>query len=202
MTGHRRRRPTGMIDLGPATSRLATLVSALGDDDLARPTPCDASSVGDLLDHLDSFCTAFIAAATKTPIDRAPTADGTRLGDDWRTRIPDRLAELAAAWRQPDAWRGTTRAGGVDLPGDVCGVVALDEVLIHGWDIARATGNPWAMPDDEVAAALGWVREVAADGAGTPGLFGPAVAVGDAALLAEQLLGLTGRDPRWSAPPR
>ena len=35
-----------------------------------------------------------------------------------------------------------TAAGGVDLPGEVAGIVALDELVVHGWDLAKATGQP------------------------------------------------------------
>lgn len=34
-------------------------------------------------------------------------------------------------------------AGGVDLPRQVAGLVALDEVVLHGWDVAKATGQPY-----------------------------------------------------------
>ncbi len=36
-----------------------------------------------------------------------------------------------------------TKAGGVDLPGEVAGLVALDELVVHGWDVARATGQAY-----------------------------------------------------------
>ena len=39
-----------------------------------------------------------------------------------------------------------TMAGGVDLPGEVCGLVALDEVLLHGWDVSG--GHRPAIPAD------------------------------------------------------
>lgn len=56
MTGGSRGRPTSVdtrpIDLAPAARRLAALVTATGDGDLALPTPCTGWSVADLLDHL------------------------------------------------------------------------------------------------------------------------------------------------------
>jgi hypothetical protein len=36
-----------------------------------------------------------------------------------------------------------TEVGGNTLPGEVTGVVALDEVVLHGWDLARATGQDY-----------------------------------------------------------
>jgi hypothetical protein len=69
-------------------------------------------------DHLDGLCLAFTAAAAK---DLAagrpgPSADGSRLGPDWRMRISGRLAQLASAWQHETAWAGLTRAGGLGRP--------------------------------------------------------------------------------------
>ena len=40
-----------------------------------------------------------------------------------------------------------TQAGGVDLPGEVAGLVALNELVVHGWDIATASGQDYR-PDE------------------------------------------------------
>ncbi len=115
----------------------------------------------------------------------------------------DGLAQaFAAAWQDEGAWTGMTAAGGVDLPGEVAGLVALDEVVVHGWDLARATGQPYDPPPAVVESALGFVTPtVAASPEGTPGLFGPPVAVPDDAPPLHRLLGLTGRDPDWRPAP-
>ena len=70
--------------------------------------------------------------------------------------------ELAAAWRDPAAWEGMTRAGGVDFPAEVGGFVALTEVVIHGWDVASATGQPYDVDADSADAVLPHVSETAA----------------------------------------
>ena len=88
-----------MLDLTPATGALARIVTDISDDQLGAPTPCRGSSVADLLDHVDGLCLAFAAAAAKEASSRGPSADGARLGADWRTGIPARLAKLAGAWR-------------------------------------------------------------------------------------------------------
>src|SRR5918911_3903213 len=103
-----------MIDLEPATTALGALLDGVRDEQLSASAPCAGTSLGDLLDHVDGPSLAFTAAATKTPIDGAPSADAARLGRDWRTRIPQRLANLASAWRDGSAWLGMTRAGGLD----------------------------------------------------------------------------------------
>jgi uncharacterized protein (TIGR03086 family) len=156
--------------------------------------------VADLLDHLDGLCLAFIAAAAKDRVagSQAPSADRSQLGPDWRTRIPGRLAQLARAWQDETAWAGLTRAGGVDLPGEVAGRVAINEVVVHGWDIAAATGHDYACETELVQAAYAFVQSaVAQNPGGSSGLFGPPVTVPDTAPLLDRLIGLTGRDPAW-----
>lgn len=189
-----------MLDLEPATSSLSALVQGVRDDQLSAPTPCTSTSLGDLLDHVDSLSSGFVASAAKTRSEGGapPTPDGSRLGPDWRQRIPLRLTELAQAWRRDDAWTGMTRAGGLDMPGEIVGVVALDEVIVHGWDIAVASGQEFTWDPALVEAAMGFVSPLAEQNPhGVPGLFGPTVTVvGDAPLL-DRLLGLTGRDPSW-----
>lgn len=190
------------IDLGPAARRLCALVGAVGDDQLGDPTPCPDYRVGDLLEHLGGFAQAFRAAAVKElgETGAPPSGDASRLSSDWRTRIPEDLLSMASAWRDPDAWTGMTRAGGVDLPGEVAGLVALDELVVHGWDVARATGQPYEAEADEVDAVRQFVTPMAEGPADQrAGLFGPPVPVPDDAPELDRLIGLTGRDPAWSA---
>ena len=191
---------TSPVDLAPAARRLAELVEEVPDEALDHPTPCEQYSVGDLLDHIAGFAVAFRAAAVKDPLDGAPSGDAGNLDPDWRTSIPRDLLALAGAWRDPDAWSGMTAAGGVDLPAEVAGVVALDELLIHGWDLAKATGRPSGYDGPGLEAVLATVQQFR--GSGIEGIFGPQVAVADDAPVLDRILGLAGRDPDWQPPAR
>jgi uncharacterized protein (TIGR03086 family) len=188
-----------MLDLEPATRTLAGLVGGVRDDQLAGPTPCPGTSVGALLDHIDGLALAFTAAANHTTPpggSQPPSADASRLTADWRTRIPSRLAALSAAWRAEHAWTGVTKAGGQDLPSELAGVIALDEVVVHGWDLAVASGQPYTVEPELLEAVYGFVRTSAEQNPqGTPGLFGPPVPVPDDAPLLDRVVGLAGRDP-------
>lgn len=198
-------------DLGPAAARTAALVAGISDEQLAGPTPCPRYSVGDLLDHVAGLSVAFAAAATKTPLagagegPDAPSGDASRLAPDWRQSIPAALTAMADAWRDPAAWEGMTQAGPVEMPGDVARLVALEEVVVHGWDLARATGQPY----DVDRPTLDTLTRLLADFAppddpdhpvvndGTMA-FGPAVPVPEDAPLLDRVVGLAGRDPAWS----
>jgi uncharacterized protein (TIGR03086 family) len=191
------------VDLEPAARRMADLVSGVPDELLDGPTPCPAYTLGDLLDHVGGLALAFTSAATKATGEtgsQGPSGDASRLGNDWRTRIPRDLVALAEAWRDPAAWSGTTRAGGVELPGEVAGLVALDELVIHGWDVARASGQAYDCEAPLLEVVHGFVAQFSGPGqeAEREGLFGPVVEVPEDAPLLDRVIGLTGRDPAWS----
>jgi uncharacterized protein (TIGR03086 family) len=190
-----------MLDLHPATDVLSGLIRGVRDDQLTAPTPCEGRSLGALLDHVDGLALAFAAAAAKTPLDGGPSADASRLGLDWRQRIPERLDALALAWRDESAWQGVTRAGGIEMSGEEAGLVALDEVVIHAWDVAAASGQSFTCPPPLLEAVYQFVSAAVAENPnGTPGLFGPPVPVPASASLLDRLVGLTGRDPGWRPP--
>lgn len=174
---------------------MATLVEAVPDDALPLPTPCQRYTVGDLLDHIAGAALAFSAAARKEPLEGGPSGDAANLAPDWRSRIPASVLEMAEAWTDPEAWAGMTAAGGVDLPGAVAGVVALDELVIHGWDLAKATGQPAEYDGPGLEAVHGVVQHFRQ--ARVEGLFGPLVTVPDDAPLLHRILGVAGRDPAW-----
>jgi uncharacterized protein (TIGR03086 family) len=127
-----------MIDLTPACKRTADVLMNVIDEQLNGPTACARLSVRDLVAHVGGLAPAFTAAARKEfgELTDTPPVEGVPLDEDWRTAYPARLAELARAWRDPAAWEGMTRACGVDFPGEVGGIIALTEVVIHGWDVA------------------------------------------------------------------
>jgi uncharacterized protein (TIGR03086 family) len=188
-----------MIDFTSACQRTADVLANVTDDQLTAPTPCAEMRMGDLVNHVGDLAKAFAAAARKESgpfTDDAPEPDAARLDPDWRTSYPRQLSELAQAWQEPSAWQGMTRAGGFDMPGDVAALVALTEVVIHGWDVAAATGQPYDIDASTADAVLPHVTATAAEGP-VEGLFGPAVPIADDAPVLDRIIALSGRDPAW-----
>lgn len=191
----------GTSDFEPAVRALETLLHGVTDDQLTCPTPCERWTVGDLLDHLMGLTVAFRIAAEKGS-DAAPAGPGNpsvaNLDPKWRSQLPVQLDELVAAWRKPAAWTGQTAAGGVVLPAEIMGIVALNELVVHGWDLASATGQKYDVDDQTLDTVHRLVSQQAGSD-GTPGLFGPSITQPAGAPLLDRVLGLTGRSHRWTS---
>ena len=188
------------LDLGPATRTMTGLIAGVRDDQLGAATPCPAYTVGDLADHIGGLALAFTAAAHKQelPGPAGPAADASRLEDGWRNRIAGDLERLADAWADPAAYDGTASAGGVEMPGAVAAMVALNEVVLHGWDLAQGTGQEFTVRDEDVATCFAFVEPTTLPGneeMRDGGLFGPVVPVPTDAPALDRLLGAAGRRP-------
>ncbi|MFI6144489.1 TIGR03086 family metal-binding protein [Streptomyces sp. NPDC051109] len=192
---------TTAVDLGPQARLVARLATAVPEAALADRTPCPDYTVRELLGHLAGLAVAFRDAARKDlgpTTDTPPGATAPSLPADWRGELPRVLGELAEAWRQPAAWTGMTRAGGVDLPAEVAVAVAADELVIHGWDLARATGQEYAPDQAALRVSHAFLLEAAEDEGRGGGIFGAVVPVPDDAPLLDRAVGLSGRDPNWT----
>ena len=192
--------PTTTLDLAPQAIEVARIVSGVRDDQLTDPTPCAGTSVAALLDHLDGLTVAFRRAAQKAPFIGGPSADAAHLPPDWRTRLPEQLDALVTAFREPAAWSGLTDIAGMRMPGAAAAMAGINEVLIHGWDLAAATGQPYRADPDIARACLEFGEGLAV---GAPEarnqMYGPVVPVPSGAPVFDRLLGQTGRDPGWSS---
>jgi uncharacterized protein (TIGR03086 family) len=188
------------LDLGPQARIVARLADGVTDEQLADETPCPGYRVRTILGHLTGLAVAFRDAARKdlgATTDTGPDSAVPDIGPGWREELSKVLGELADAWRDPAAWTGMTRAGGVDLPGEAAGVVAADELVIHGWDLARATGQEYE-PDPAALQVSYGMLAAAVDDPGRGDIFGPVVPVPADAPLLDRAVGLSGRDPGWT----
>ncbi|QDH10610.1 TIGR03086 family protein [Nocardioides dongxiaopingii] len=190
------------LDLTPTARELARLVRGTREDQLGHRTPCPAYTVADLVDHVRELTVAFTRAATKEPAtgDAAPGGGAARSLDAVREEVAAGLDRLAAAWAEPAAYEGRTWAGPVELSAPEAALVALDEITVHAWDLAVATGQEYAADPAAVEACTGFAASFVPPAgalADDAGLFGPPVAVAEDASPLDRLVGLTGRDPGW-----
>jgi uncharacterized protein (TIGR03086 family) len=136
---------------------LVGLVAGLDDEQLDAPTPCAGFNVRQVLEHMVGGATMFAAAfrGTAPPMGDLP---------DPVVAFPAAMDELGAALRSPGALDRMIAAPFGEVPGEVFArFVALDG-LVHGWDIATATGQPYEPPVDVVAAVDAFARQAITDG--------------------------------------
>ena len=180
--------------LAAAAPRTVTVVRAISDDQLDLPTPCPDYSVRDLLNHLYDVVVNFQALARKGEVDWSAKND--HLTEGWRDRFEAEAVRLVEAWSEPAALEGVS--AGMGLPQETVGEMALTDLTVHAWDLARATGQRLAA-EPEVLAALHGFMDRMGDTGQQMGAFGEAVPTGPEATDLDRLLGRTGRDPGWVA---
>jgi uncharacterized protein (TIGR03086 family) len=175
--------------LADAADRIGRLISGIRPDQWNDPTPCSEWDVQALVAHvIDGNATVTAALGGEPPVRHDP-----------RTGFDGSAAAMLAAFRLPGALQRL-----VDVPfGRVPGAVALDlrltEFLVHGWDIAHATGRPTDFPEDVAEQELRFTA--GALGRVPPGRrpFAPPVPVGEAAPALDRLAAALGRAPGLSA---
>ncbi|WP_406144752.1 TIGR03086 family metal-binding protein [Streptomyces sp. NBC_01012] len=189
------------VDLGPPARQILELTGSIDDRQLDGPTPCPDYAVRELLGHVLGLTVAFRDAARKRTgptTDTSPDAALPVLPDDWRTTLGPLLDELVEAWHSPAALEGMTRAGGIDLPGRVAGMVARNELVVHGWDLARATGQEFRADEESLHASEAMLTPGDDDDrSGPDAIFGPPVPVPADAPLLDRVIALSGRRPDW-----
>lgn len=178
-----------MIDVTPACLRFAELLSGVRDDQLDAPTPCDEFSVGDLVDHVDHVArgAAALAAGVEDPGPRA-----THLDPAWRQLVEASLLEFARSWADPAVWAGNPEGGLFGFSNEIWGRISFTEVVVHGWDLAKATEQSFELPQSALEACWDHV-ETFVPNAPFEGLWGPQVVIGAEAPLLDRILGVTGR---------
>ncbi|MEV5357271.1 TIGR03086 family metal-binding protein [Streptomyces sp. NPDC086081] len=181
--------------LGLALERAVPVVRGIGDEALAAPTPCAEYDVKALVNHLFQVIVQFQRLAVKEASDFGEPADVVAQGPRWRERLVEEAERLVAAWSAPGAEEGTT--GAMGMPARLVGSMALLDLTVHVWDLARATGQDDPGADAAVVAELAGAVAELAPTARRMGVFGEPVPEAEGASAFERLLARTGRNPSW-----
>ncbi|WP_238589049.1 TIGR03086 family metal-binding protein [Pseudonocardia sp. HH130629-09] len=157
---------------------VADLARAVPADRMADPTPCDGFDVRTLLAHLVTTLRrpASIAAGTD-PLAHPVVSEDVL--DDPATAYVAEAAALKAAWAAPEGEALLDRVARLPF-GEVAArtalTVFLNETLVHGWDLAVATGQAPEADPDLATTALATARVfLPAEPRGGPVPFGPVV---------------------------
>jgi uncharacterized protein (TIGR03086 family) len=182
-----------------AVQASVALVSKVSADDLARPTPCSAWTVADLLAHMTVQHDGFAAAANGVT-DLSVWAVRP-LGDDPVAAYRAAAERVVAAFAADGVLTRhfTLPEISTELTFEAPRAIGFHfiDYLVHGWDVARAIGVAYTPEPDLVAAALP-IAEAVPDGdyRRQPGsAFAPGLATLAGASEWDQVLAMLGRSP-------
>jgi len=174
-----------------AVERFSAAVAGTAADAWSQPTPCAAWDVRTLVNHVvgeNRWLAPLLGGATIADVGDA--LDGDLLGDDptaaWNASVTEALDAVATV----DLERTVHLSFG-DTPAEEYLWQVTTDVLVHAWDLARATGQDETLPGDLVNACASWF-DSAEDAYRSAGVIGPPVAT-DSADSSHALLGRFGR---------
>lgn len=169
------------------------LIAGLSAEQMERETPCSDWNVRELVNHMVGGAHMFGAAASRKAMTGEPPAD--LLGSDavaaWRAAAAANLD----GWRSPGAMEGTVTLPFGEIPAQAAAGINLLEACIHGWDLARASGQSFEADPDLVEAVMAVSSHLVTDESRQGGAFGPEVPVPAEAPAIERLVGFLGRKP-------
>ncbi|MBT0566914.1 TIGR03086 family metal-binding protein [Williamsia sp. CHRR-6] len=192
--------PSTRTDLVAVIRQLADILDAVDPADAHVSTPCTEFDLTALRSHVVGWLTAFADGLTD-PGGSCSDPDAVTVAGSGAAQarsVADRLDAIDDA-----ALAEQVLIGEQGLPTAMALSMMLWEYQMHGWDLAAAIGHPWSPDERGIEASLLFAPMMLGDGAGgADAMFGPPVAVADDARPLDRLLGLSGRDPAWSAASR
>lgn len=173
-----------------AAAAATAIVAGITDEQFDLPSPCTEWTVRQLVNHLvtGNLMTAAIVEGTAHP-DR----NVDRLGSDPKAVFAESLATSRAAVRQPGLLERAVTTPMGEAPGSVLVHMRVAELLVHGWDLARATGRPTDLDPELAGSVLPFWQARLADRPRTLTPFGEPRPVPDDATPADRLAAYLGR---------
>jgi uncharacterized protein (TIGR03086 family) len=177
-----------------------TVLANVTPQQLDEATPCASWKVRDLVNHIVGS-TNWFAATVDSGV--APTPEGAVggpdiTGGDIMAAFDEGSGKAVAAFSAPGAMEKSLKMPFGEIPGAVLVMLAASDEFQHGWDLARATGQPTDLDPELAGELLRFVRVSIPDAFRGPdgqAPFGPVVAVAATASMPDQLAGFLGRTP-------
>ncbi|MFI7600026.1 TIGR03086 family metal-binding protein [Actinoplanes sp. NPDC049681] len=180
-----------MEQLADATGEMGRLIAGIRQEQWSGPTPCADWDVRALVSHVVQGSARFAVALGGEP--QATTADPTAAGFERNAAV------LLAAAGRPDAASRIVEVPFGRVPGAVALHLQLTELLVHGWDLAVATGGRAGFSDQLAAQELEFTLGALASVPPDRQPFAPPQPVRDDAPTLDRLAATLGR--RIDAPP-
>ena len=184
-------------EMAAASAEAARVVGNVPQNALDTPTPCGDWDLRALLNHtiLWTSYSAERRAHGESVAEELMSKDFTA-DPGFREDYAQQINKAVTAWSAPHAWEGDLTVMGDATPAADVGAMLLMETALHGWDVARATGQEFNV-DDTTATALEDIVQAQAELFRKYQGFADAVEPSGNATAFERALTLSGRDPDW-----
>ena len=173
-----------LLDLYRRASEWSLGNVAAASGKLDAPTPCDEWDVRTLMNHMLDTQRYFVGSARGEDVSPPSPNPPQLLGDDPVTDFEAARDNTLTTFGQD---------GVIDKTGPSLGI-AFSDLLLHSWDLAKATGEDSTMPEGLADASYGMIHGRLTDEQ-RKGVFKPELAVPPDASMQAKLLAYTGRDP-------
>lgn len=170
------------------------VVTGITRDEFGSETPCPEWNVRDLLNHVIATFEAIAAGAEGQVLDRTAT-DYT--ADDHVAAYEAATARALEALSAPGAMGKTFAMPWGESPGQMVLGMTIADTAVHGWDLARATGQEYTADDDVAEAVYGMTKGMMEPQGMFPRgtSFGPPVEVPPDASIQDKMVTYLGRRP-------
>lgn len=177
-----------------ALANTRKVVAGVGRDQLGLPTPCTEWDVRELLNHLVGGMEILARGAEGAPPE-VPEMDYT--ARDHVAAYDSLAARVVEAFSAPGLLERTLDLPWGESPASAALGLGIADATVHGWDLARATGQEAPFDDDIVEAVYGMTTSMLAPKGSFPrrGMFAEPVDVSDGAPMHDRLLAYLGRRP-------
>jgi uncharacterized protein (TIGR03086 family) len=176
--------------LGAVMRKTEGIIAGVKPDQLALPTPCTDWNVRELENHLVGWARHF--AARESGQDAAGDPGSYQTGDDPAREFDDaRVALIGALDGKLSAPADPAQSGG--FPPSALTTMLTGEYVLHGWDLATATGQPVPFTDQEAETCLG-MRSFLTTENRSPA-FGPELQPPTGATPLQEFIAFSGREP-------
>ncbi|GAB3877350.1 TIGR03086 family metal-binding protein [Kibdelosporangium lantanae] len=138
-----------------AAAAAGAVVDAIPTDQYTATTPCDKWTVRDVINHVTSGNLRGIASLTGT---EPPDRDADVSGDDPRGAFHRSVSDVRAALAEPGAMEKTVPTPLGDQPGVFIAHMRINELIVHSWDLAKATGQSTDIEPELAEGVLGMWR--------------------------------------------
>ncbi|ABK51924.1 conserved hypothetical protein [Acidothermus cellulolyticus 11B] len=183
-----------ITQLATALDTTERIIAAIRPDQWHNATPCAEWDVHAVASHLVLGHRLFVRALHGEEFAAGSRPSGPpQITEDVRTAYRSSADELLAAFREAGALERLIVVPAGRVPGQAALYLRLVEAVVHGWDLARATGQPIDFPEEPVRTALEFTKKRFAQQPPGPGPFAPPQPVSEGAPAITQLVGLLGR---------